>query len=179
MIYFLLSLLSLLTLSACSTTQVPDNAKLIAGMSYFEQEDFQCGPSSLATVIDYWYKKERTNKSITPEDIASSIYSATARGLLGIDLELYAKRLGLKTSQYSGSINEIKKDVDDGIPIIVLVDYGISIYQVNHFMVITGYAEKGVIVNSGRERNKFISDEEFMRIWGKTGFWALKIKPSE
>jgi len=112
------------------------------------------------------------------EEIIKEIYSPTARGTLTIDLELYARRLGFSVQQYSGNIDDLRAAVDKGVPPVILVDYGFSIYQVNHFMVVTGYTEKGIILNTGKERNKIIFNEDLSEIWGKTGFWTLVIEPS-
>ena len=156
---------------------LPDNARFI-DVPFFKQDDYQCGPSALATVINYWYGKTRSNKYVPHEEIIKEIYSPTARGTLTIDLELYAKRLGFSVQQYSGNIDDLRAAVDKGVPPVILVDYGFSIYQVNHFMVVTGYTEKGIILNTGRERNKIILNEELSGIWRKTGFWTLVIEPS-
>jgi len=42
----------------------------------------------------------------------------------------------------------LKKNIDSGYPLIVLVDYGFWAFHSNHFMVVVGYNEDGVIVNS-------------------------------
>jgi hypothetical protein len=44
-------------------------------------------------------------------------------------------------------------------------------------MVVTGYDESGVIVNSGKERQKFIASKDFLKSWRKTNFWTLLITP--
>jgi ABC-type bacteriocin/lantibiotic exporter with double-glycine peptidase domain len=166
-------------IAGCATTRVmfPPDVVLLNNVPFFEQDDFQCGPSALGTVLNYWYKKEKTGKSLAPQDIISEIYSSSARGVLGIDLELYAKRLGFRTLQYSGSIEDIRSNIDKGMPLIILVDYGISVYQQNHFVVTTGYTKDGIIVNSGRKENELILDEDLQKIWKKTGFWTLSITP--
>lgn len=105
------------------------------------------------------------------------MYSPAAKGTLTIDLELYAGRLGFSTRQFPGSIDDLKEAVDEGIPPIILVDYGRFGYQLNHFMVVTGYTETGIILNTGRERDKIVFLGELLRIWKKTGFWTLVIKP--
>jgi ABC-type bacteriocin/lantibiotic exporter with double-glycine peptidase domain len=166
-------------IASCATIRVtsPTDALLLNNVPFFKQDDFQCGPSALGTVLNYWYKRGETGKSLAPQDIISEIYSSSARGVLGIDLELYAKRLGFRTLQYSGSIEDIRSNIDKGIPLIILVDYGISLYQQNHFIVTTGYTKDGIIVNSGRKENELILDEELQKIWKKTGFWTLSITP--
>ena len=54
------------------------------------------------------------------------------------------------------------------MPLIILVDYGFSVYEANHFMVVTGYTKSGVLVNSGKKENQEISEGELARIWKKT-----------
>jgi ABC-type bacteriocin/lantibiotic exporter with double-glycine peptidase domain len=76
-------------------------------------------------------------------------------------------------------MQDLKRNIDSGYPLIVLVDYGFWAVQSNHFMVIVGYNEDGVIVNSGRDKHKFISEEDFVKTWERTKFWTLLIKPEQ
>jgi len=91
-------------------------------------------------------------------------------------MALYAEARGLEVSSYSGGIDDVKAKIEAGYPLIVLVDEGFSIYQVNHFMVLVGYSNDGVIVNSGREEGKFIPTGDFLKSWERTKFWTLFIK---
>jgi ABC-type bacteriocin/lantibiotic exporter with double-glycine peptidase domain len=122
-------------------------------------------------VLNYWGLK------VTPDEIAGEIYSDSARGTLSIDMVLYAQKKGLMAAQYEGNMDDLRKNIDSGYPVIVLVDYGFSFIQANHFLVVIGYNEHGVVVNSGKDKNKFISERDFMKSWKKTGFWTLLIKP--
>jgi predicted double-glycine peptidase len=172
-------LVLLLVLSFCATVRrLPQDAVVIPDVSFFGQEEYQCGPTALAIVLDYWYRKTGSGKSITPEQIASRIYSPSARGVLGLDLELYAKKQGFEARQFSGNMEDLRRYVDQHIPVIIFVDYGLSVYEVNHFMVVTGYTSDGVIVNSGREENRLLTKRELDKIWKKNGYWALAVKPS-
>ena len=110
--------------------------------------------------------------------MTSEIYSPKARGVLTIDLELYGRRQGFEARQYSGSIKDLRQSVDEGRPIIILVDYGFSNLQANHFMVVTGYTADGVIVNSGRHENQSISNKTLENSWKRTGYWSLLLRPS-
>lgn len=89
---------------------------------------------------------------------------------------LYAQRKGLYAECLKGDMRKLKKLIDSGYPVIVLVDNGFALYQVNHFMVVTGYNGDGVIVNSGSDRDKFISERDFLRTWKKTDFWTLLMR---
>lgn len=144
---------------------------IIENVPFYPQEAYQCGPSSLAGVLNFW------GVVVSPEEIAADIYSESAKGTLDVDMIFYAERKGLGARQYKGSIDDIKRNVNLGYPVIVLVDYGFWIYQRNHFMVIVGYNENGVIANSGRERLKFISLRYFLNTWRRTKFWTMLISP--
>jgi predicted double-glycine peptidase len=176
--YNLLSLplfliLSVLLGSCATVNQIPvaKNVHIIENVPFYQQETYQCGPASLAGVLNYW------GTNIIPDDIAKEIYSDTAGGTLNIDMVLYAQSKGLNAIQYKGNMNDLKKNMESGYPVIVLVDYGISLYQANHFMVVVGYNEHGLIVNSGKDKGKFISAEDFLKAWKKTDYWTLLIKP--
>ena len=159
---------------SCAGVSPPDNTqpfRMIQNVPFYPQEEFQCGPASLAGVLNHW------NINVSPEEIASEIYSKSARGTLNIDMGLYVERIGLKARQYRGSLEDIKTKIDSGYPLIVLVDEGFLIYQKNHFMVVIGYGGEGILANSGREQGKFIPAKEFLRSWERTKFWALWITP--
>jgi len=129
-------------------------------------------------VVNYWYLKGRSARQLSIETIVADIYSPSARGVLGVDLGLYARKLGFDVVDRAGSVEDIKRNIDLGVPVVILVDYGMLVYQQNHFMVAKGYTNDGIIVNSGREENQVILAEDLNKIWKKTGFWSLIVRPS-
>ena len=166
------------SIASCATTmKTPSEGTFLAGVPFFRQEAYQCGPAALATVIDYWHAKTGAGRKVTPEDMAPAIYSPTARGVLGMDLERYAGKQGFLTRQYQGTIEDLRGCIDEATPPIILVDLGFALYQVNHFAVVTGYNTEGLFVNSGGEENRFIREGEFKKIWGKSGNWMLVVRP--
>lgn len=167
-------LLFLPLLFSCATTRNITESQpvfIIESVPFYPQEKHQCGPASLAGVLNF------LGINITPDDIAKEIYSKSAKGTPDIDMLLYVHRKGMKAGKYKGNLKDIKNNIDSDYPVIVLVDYGFWVYQQNHFMVVVGYNKNGVIVNSGKDRLKFIPEEDFMKSWKRTGFWTLLIKP--
>jgi len=144
--------------------------RIIANVPFYAQEAYQCGPASLAGLMNYW------KINVTPDDIAKEIYSKSAKGTLNIDMVIYPQKKGLTAEQYLGGMKDLKKNIDSGYPLIVLVDYGFWVVRADHFMVVVGYNENGVIVNSGKDKGKFIPEEDFIKTWEKTKFWTLLIK---
>ncbi|TAL26515.1 MAG: peptidase C39 family protein [Nitrospirae bacterium] len=168
-----LSLNLIIFLHSCaSVDKIPESGQyhIIADVRFFAQETYQCGPASLAGVMNYW------NIGVTPEEIAREIYSESAKGTLDIDMVIYPQKKGMFAEQYSGGMEDLRKNIDAGHPLITLVDYGFWVVQANHFMVIVGYNEHGVIANSGKEKGKFIAEKDFLKTWERTKFWTLLIK---
>lgn len=160
------------SLSCTTISDIPKSTQthIIENVPFYPQETYQCGPASLAGVLNYW------KINVSPNDIVEEIYSKSAKGTLNIDMVLYAQGKGLNAIQYKGNMEDLKKNIGSGYPLIVLVDYGFSIYQVNHFMVVVGYNEHGVIVNSGKEMAKFMPEKDFIKAWERAGFWTLLIR---
>lgn len=151
--------------------QKPVTGNYIENVPFYPQEAYQCGPASLAGVLNYWGIR------VSPHDIAHEIYNVSAKGTLTLDMKLYAEKMGLRAVIYRGGLADIKEKIDHGYPLIILVDLGFWIFKQNHFMVVIGYDANGVIVNSGKEKEKFIYNEEFLRLWKRTNFWSLLITP--
>ncbi len=152
------------------TDPEPAENHLIAGVPFFAQEKDRCGPASLAGVMNYW------KVEVSPDEISQAIFSESARGTLDIDMVVFPQKQGLAAEQYSGGMEDLKKQIDAGYPLVVLLDYGFWVYQKDHYMVIIGYNDKGVIANSGKVRGEFMAEKDFLRAWGKTKFWTLLIK---
>jgi ABC-type bacteriocin/lantibiotic exporter with double-glycine peptidase domain len=161
-----------LLLSACATTRsrAHEGEKVITAVPFYPQEDYQCGPASLAGVLNY------LGLGTTPEKIAQDIFSKSAGGTLTIDMVLYAQEKGFSAMDYSGSIKDLQEKIVAGAPIVVMVDSGFWVWQKNHFMVVVGYNDDGIVANSGRNERQFIANDRFLDIWRRTGFWSLLIK---
>ena len=167
-------LLFIYLLSSCAGALPVRGSKglhIIENVPFYPQEAYQCGPASLSGVLNYH------GADTSPEDIARRIYSESAGGTLNMDMVLYAEKKGFQADQYKSSFQDIQSKINAGYPLVVMVDYGFWIIQRNHFMVVVGYNEEGVIVNSGKAQLKFIPLEDFLRSWKRTGFWSLLITP--
>ena len=162
-------LLSCAVVGSVNRPESRDN-RTIRDVPFYAQETYQCGPASLAGVMNYW------KIAVTPDDIAEEIYSRSAKGTLNMDMVIYPQKKGVLAEQYSGNMKDLKKNIDSGHPLIVLVDYGFWVFQSNHFMVVVGYNEDGVIVNSGKDKGRFIPEGDFIKTWERAKFWTLLIK---
>jgi ABC-type bacteriocin/lantibiotic exporter with double-glycine peptidase domain len=141
----------------------------IQNVPFFDQEDYQCGPASLASVLNYH------GIHVLPKEIADEIFSTNVRGTLTFDMLIYAQKKGLYARQFRGDIKALQENIIKNQPLIVLVNFGNSLIQKNHFMVVTGFSKNGFIVQSGNKRNKHISFSNFLDPWNNAHNWTLLI----
>jgi predicted double-glycine peptidase len=170
LLWFLILAL-ILSCTGLSQNRESKTARIIKNVPFYPQETYQCGPAALAGILNYW------GSNVSPAEIAGEIYSEKARGTWDVDMAFYAEKKGLKANQYRGSLEDLKRNIVSNQPLIVLVDEGFWVYQNAHFMVVVGYDEGGLIVNSGKERRRFIPLSRFLRSWERTKFWTLRIAP--
>lgn len=151
----------------------------LSGIPLYPQEELQCGPASLASVLSFW------GQPVTPEEIAAQIYSSRLQGTFPLDMAAYAETYG---GEHRLSIRVIrdkpevfKEEITSGHPLVVFVDLGVWVWKKGHFMVLVGYDDtrEGVIVHSGTVADKFIPYTVFLRQWSKTGYWTLRIVPAD
>lgn len=145
----------------------------ISDVPFFPQSRYQCGPASLASVLNYHGCR------ITPEEIADVIYRRELKGTLSIDLILFAQRMGFEANAYRGDAADLKSHVAVNHPLIVFHNVGRPLLTIRHFSVVIGYDDnKGIIIlHSGKHRDKVISYGRFLKSWEEMDYWTLLIRP--
>ena len=138
-------------------------------VDFFPQDENQCGPASLAGVLNFYGVK------VTPDEIAADIWHKRNRGTLSLDMVLYARKKGLHARWFSGNTDDIQKAISEGIPLIILLDMGFANILKYHYIVVVGFCPKGIIANSGKSREKIISWDKFLNGWNRADRWTLWI----
>jgi ABC-type bacteriocin/lantibiotic exporter with double-glycine peptidase domain len=147
-------LLSVLSVSS-SYAQLPKNESassaryVIEDVPYIRQIGAQCGPASLAMVLNYWGVDKDQNA------LAQQIGTATGTSpRMMID---YPRSIGFKAENYSGSLERIAENISNCRPVIVMqwLNYGDrQEARVGHYRVVTGYdREKKLIFMNDPNRN--------------------------
>ncbi len=142
----------------------------IDNVPFYPQLAYQCGPASIAGVLNFY------DDNVSPNEVAEAIFRKDIRGTVTLDMLLYARQKGFSARWYSGSADDIRRSVEEGIPLIVMVDLGLARVSRNHYMVVVGYSPEGIIANSGKAREKSISWSRFLTQWNRTGRWTLRIE---
>ena len=142
-------------------------------VSFFADDSDQCGPVAVASLLAYWGHPAR------PRELQEEVYLPTIRGSLPMDLLTAVKARGLDATSYRGSLNNIIAEIDEGHPLIALLDSGHWVFSQGHFVVITGYdaLRRGVYAHSGTSADSFIPYDDLLATWNKTDRWTLRVIP--
>lgn len=151
----------------------PSTRATLRDVPFHPQEDYQCGPSSLAMVLN------RLGDPVSPDAIAGDIYRKDLRGTVSLDLALYPRTRGFSSRFFRGSAADVVAAIDSGNPLLVMVDEGFGGIRVMHYMVVVGYSPEGVLVNSGRRREQPMSWAEYLAAWKGADYWALTVRRKE
>jgi ABC-type bacteriocin/lantibiotic exporter with double-glycine peptidase domain len=145
----------------------------IEAVPFFPQNEYKCGPAAMASVLSFW------DALTAIEDVSAQVYQEKLKGSLPIDLFLYAKELGFEADYYKGSMADLKRNIDAGVPLILFLNLGFKIYPIGHYVVVTGYddARRVVIAHSDMTMNAEFGFDALRDAWEKNEFATLRIRP--
>ncbi len=178
----LLFFLFLVHLAGCASTlqtqqllsQPPNDLStthFIPDLPFFAQEDYQCGPAALATVL------VDAGIDTSPDELVPLVYIPGRKGSFQLELTAASRSLGGFAYTLDNNLLALLSEVNAGNPVLVLQNLGLSIYPQWHFAVVKGYdlENRLVILNSGTIEDYQLSLSTFERTWRRTNFWAITI----
>lgn len=143
---------------------------------FFPQEEFQCGPAALATLL------VASGVSVTPQALVPQVYLPERQGSLSRELVGAARRHGRMPYVLDTTADEMVAELGAGRPVLILQDLGIPKLPVWHYAVLIGYdAERNVaILRSGTTERLEMKWQRFARAWHQGGRFAMTVlKPGE
>jgi tetratricopeptide (TPR) repeat protein len=145
----------------------------LAAVPYFAQGDFQCGPATLAMVLNH------QGIALTPEQLAPGVYLPGREGSLQIELVSAARRQQRLAYVIEPRLDALLAELAAGRPLIVLQNLGFDWLPRWHYAVAIGYdLERGeLLLRSGPERRQQLSLRTFDLTWARGGRWALLLLP--
>ena len=143
----------------------------LAGTPFFPQEDNQCGPSALATVL------EASGASALPEQLVAEVYLPGREGSLQQELLAAARRRGRLAYVLPADADALLAELRAGRPVLVLQNLGVDAYPIWHYAVVIGFDAKRneVILRSGRQERLAMSWPRFEGSWRRGGNWAMTV----
>ena len=150
---------------------VPQTVEL-ASVPFFPQDEYQCGPAALATVLVH------SGVSITPEPLVREVYLPARHGSLQVEMVAAARRHGRVSYPLAPRYGDLLREVASGNPVVVLQEIGyLPLVPKWHYAVVNGfdYPSGTVWLRSGTERRRAMPFTAFERTWRKSGYWAMVV----
>jgi hypothetical protein len=154
---------------------LPAKVELTA-VPFFPQEDYYCGPSALAMVLN------AAGVKVTPEDLVDQVYLPGRKGSLQVEMLAAARRRGLVAYELAPAVTDMLREVAAGTPAIVLENYGpFDWFPVWHYSVVVGYDldRFEVIRRSGVRERRPTPLPVFEKIWKHENYWAMVALPPD
>ena len=177
------ALLLLVYLGGCATSpqtrllldnppDIPPRVELTE-VPFFPQQQYHCGPSSLASVINY------RGTPVEPDQIAQMIYVPGLKGSLQVEVEAATRQFDMLPVQLDGKLESLMRELAAGNPVFVLQNLGLDSVPVWHYEVVVGYdfEERIVILRSGVNARVLRSFALFEKTWQRADHWALVVVP--
>lgn len=147
----------------------------LAGVPFFPQQDYQCGPAALATVLNV------AGVAVTPEQLAPQLYLPDRRGSLQPELLGTARRHERVPYVLRPQLEALIAEVAAGNPILVLQNLGLAVAPVWHYAVVIGFdlARAELVLRSGTDRRKVMRLHTFEHTWRRGGYWGVVVLPPD
>jgi hypothetical protein len=178
-----LVLLGLLTTLGCATrppqSQIPSpDAQVVDHVPIREFEDDNCGPGSLAVVLN------TLGDPVTATDLLAQLPHAPGGGVLSVDLLLAARQRGFSASLVSASEETLRDEILSGRPVILMLRLlnapgrGKDIY---HYVVVDGVDPRRELFRFqfGDGEVRWTTIERLEGAWKGAGHALLTIRPRE
>ena len=136
---------------------------------FFPQEDYQCGPAALATLL------RASGLDVTPETLAPEVFVPGLRGSLQLEMIGATRRHGRLPYVLSTTADEMVAELVAGRPVLVLQNLGAERLPVWHYAVLIGYdAGRNVaVLRSGRTKREEMRWQRFAKTWHRAGRFAF------
>lgn len=150
----------------------PRNVELTA-TPFHAQERYQCGPASLAMVL------QAAGSKVTPEELVPQVYVPQRQGSLPPEMLVAARRNGAFAMILPPTLDALLTEVAAGHPVVVLQNLSLPVSPLWHYAVVIGYDldRREIILRSGTTEREIMPLSTFEHTWKRSDFWAMVALP--
>jgi hypothetical protein len=148
-------------------------ARELTEVPFFAQSEYQCGPASLAMVMN------AAGVKVTPEELVSQVYVPERKGSLQVEMLAAPRRHGLVSYELAPTYAALIREIAAGTPVILLQNLGIK--EGWHYAVAIGYDwDNGMLQlrSGGNERQELPFGMNEMA-WRRSNYWAMVAVPPD
>lgn len=140
---------------------------------FFPQQDYQCGPAALATVLQY------AGRGATPGSLVPQVYVPARQGSFQAEMLAATRRHGLVAYELAPRLEALLREIAAGTPVLVLQNLALEWAPQWHYAVAIGYdlEARELALRSGVTRRLTMRLDTFERTWARGGQWAMLALP--
>ena len=144
-------------------------AQEITDVNFNPQREYECGPASLATMLQW------EGLNIRDTSLVSQIYIPERKGSLQIEMLATVRRYGFIPYVIDKNMTALLKEIKAGNPVLVLQNLGLESYPKWHYAVVIGYDinKDEIILRSGEIKRHVNSFSLFERTWRRAKYWGF------
>jgi len=159
-----------------SLLENPKNLSLkaqVAQVPFFAQSENQCGPASLAMMLN-WAMIPVAAEQLTPK-----LFIPDRQGSLQIEMMAVPRQFGVLAYPLAPQLADLLQEVSAGHPVLVFQNLALTWYPKWHYAVVIGYdlQNETITLHSGLEAEHRISLSTFEHTWARSGYWAMLVLP--
>jgi tetratricopeptide (TPR) repeat protein len=141
---------------------------------FFAQDQFQCGPAALATIL------VNGGVQVTPLQLVPLVYLPDRHGSLQAELLAATRSHGRVPYVMRNSLAPILEELRSGVPVLVLQNLGLDRWPVWHYAVLVGFdpGDESFLLRSGTTRRQQSSARQFLASWDRAGRWSMVAVPA-
>ncbi len=152
----------------------PGEEVLLSKTPFYPQEEYQCGPTSLAMLLG------ASGIEVHPDALKPLTYLPERQGSLQVELIGASRRYHRIAYEIDPEISAILAELKNGRPVLVLQNYGLKSLPAYHYAVVIGVTQNTLILRSGTTETLHMDAARFMMSWVRANGWGIiLLKPGE
>lgn len=118
-----------------------------------------CGPSALAAVLAFH------GRDASLDEVTRAVFTPVLERTLLPDMENHARRLGFATNSGRGDLDMLRRSIDAGRPVILMLEMGGRMFSQGHYVVVFGHDPEGFLMHVGTRADVFLMERELLERW--------------
>ncbi|CAM3306110.1 PA2778 family cysteine peptidase [Halomonas lysinitropha] len=175
-----LALVMLIMAGCASTPQLAETTKrelprqtLLEQTPFHGQRDYQCGPASLAMVLN------ASDVPVEVDTLIPQVFLPEREGSVQPEMLATVRRHGRIPFMIKGNLDALLTEIDAGHPTVVMQNLSLPAWPIWHYAVAIGFDldEETLILHSGMEPERIESFKRFDATWARSDRWAFVALP--